>query len=42
MKPLDTASPYFVDFPGRVRALQAEMARTGIDLYLGSRLRTLS
>jgi len=42
MKPLDPASPYFVDFPGRVRALQAEMARAGIDLYLGSRLRTLS
>ena len=42
MKPLDPASPYFIDFPGRVRALQAEMARAGIDVYLGSRLRTLS
>jgi len=42
MRPLDPASPYFIDFPGRVRALQAEMARAGIDVYLGSRLRTLS
>ena len=42
MKTLDAASPYFIDFPGRVRALQAEMARAGIDAYLGSRLRTLS
>jgi Xaa-Pro aminopeptidase len=42
MKTLDPTSPYFVDFPGRVRALQAEMAAAGIDVYLGSRLRTLS
>ncbi len=42
MKTLDPKSPYFIDFPGRVRALQADMARTGIDVYLGSRLRTLS
>ena len=42
MKTLDPQSPYFIDFPGRVRALQAEMARAGIDVYLGSRLRTLS
>ncbi|NTV81794.1 MAG: aminopeptidase P family protein, partial [Candidatus Aminicenantes bacterium] len=42
MKTLDPKSPYFVDFPGRVRALQEEMARAGIDVYLGSRLRTLS
>ncbi len=42
MKPLDPGSPYFIDFPGRVRALQAEMARAAIDVYLGSRLRTLS
>ena len=42
MKTLDPASPYFIDFPGRIRALQAEMARAGIDVYLGSRLRTLS
>jgi Xaa-Pro aminopeptidase len=42
MKTLDPTSPYFVDFPGRIRALQAEMAAAGIDVYLGSRLRTLS
>ncbi|MCK4978260.1 MAG: aminopeptidase P family protein [Anaerolineales bacterium] len=34
--------PYFVDFPGRNKQIQAEMHRDGIDLYLGSRLRTLS
>ena len=42
MRAPDPASPYFIDFPGRVRALQAEMAKAGIDVYLGSRLRTLS
>jgi len=34
--------PYFIDFPQRIRRIQAEMARRGIDVYLGSRLRTLS
>jgi Xaa-Pro aminopeptidase len=34
--------PYFIDSPQRVRDLQAAMARRGIDVYLGSRLRTLS
>jgi Xaa-Pro aminopeptidase len=34
--------PYFIDFPGRIKAIQAEMAAQGIDVYLGSRLRTLS
>ena len=34
--------PYFIDFPGRIRAIQAEMEKEGIDVYLGSRLRTLS
>jgi len=34
--------PYFIDFPARIRAIQAEMQREGIDVYLGSRLRTLS
>ena len=34
--------PYFVDFPGRIKQIQAEMHRDGIDVYLGSRLRTLS
>ncbi|MBI5843320.1 MAG: aminopeptidase P family protein [Deltaproteobacteria bacterium] len=34
--------PYFIDFPGRVKKIQAEMAARNIDVYLGSRLRTLS
>ena len=33
---------YFIDFPGRIKAIQREMAAEGIDVYLGSRLRTLS
>jgi Xaa-Pro aminopeptidase len=39
MTPVD---PYWIDSPGRVRDIQAAMAREGIDVYLGSRLRTLS
>lgn len=34
--------PYFIDFPQRIRDIQAAMAREGLDVYLGSRLRTLS
>jgi len=34
--------PYFIDFPRRITDIQAEMARRGVDVYLGSRLRTLS
>jgi Xaa-Pro aminopeptidase len=34
--------PYFIDFPKRVESIQAEMGKLGIDVYLGSRLRTLS
>jgi Xaa-Pro aminopeptidase len=37
-----TTDPYYIDFPARIRAVQAEMAREHIDVYLGSRLRTLS
>ncbi len=33
---------FFIDFPRRVRALQAAMGDKGMDVYLGSRLRTLS
>jgi len=36
------ADPYFIDFPKRIHDIQAEMANQGIDVYLGSRLRTLS
>src|SRR5512137_1223690 len=34
--------PFYIDFPGRIRKIQAEMASRGIDVYLGSRIRTLS
>ncbi len=34
--------PYFIDFPARIAAIQAEMKREGVDVYLGSRLRTMS
>lgn len=34
--------PFFIDFPGRISSIQAEMAKEKIDVYLGSRLRTLS
>lgn len=34
--------PYFIDFPKRIRDIQSAMADQGIDVYLGSRLRTLS
>jgi Xaa-Pro dipeptidase len=42
MAVLDPHDPYFIDFPQRVKVLQAAMAEHGIDVYLGSRLRTLS
>jgi len=34
--------PYFIDFPARIAAIQDKMTASGIDVYLGSRLRTLS
>ena len=34
--------PYFIDCPKRVKAIQLAMAKENIDVYLGSRLRTLS
>ena len=34
--------PYFIDFPQRIRSVQSAMGEQGIDVYLGSRLRTLS
>ncbi len=34
--------PYFIDFPARIRRIQEDMVARGIDIYLGSRLRTLS
>ncbi len=37
-----TEDRYFIDFPKRVKDIQKMMAAQGIDVYLGSRLRTLS
>jgi len=37
-----THDPYFIDFPTRIHRIQKEMERRDIDVYLGSRLRTLS
>ena len=42
VKKLAKEDPYFIDFPKRIKAIQKEMAATNIDVYLGSRLRTLS
>jgi Xaa-Pro aminopeptidase len=39
MTPTD---PYFIDFPQRIRSIQARMHEDNIDVFLGSRLRTLS
>ena len=43
---MDTQSihddPYFIDFPGRIAGIQAEMQKENIDVFLGSRLRTLT
>lgn len=36
------SDPYFIDFPARIAQIQAKMAEKGIDVYLGSRLRSLS
>ena len=41
-KKLAKDNPYFIDNAKRVKAVQKEMARAGIDVYLGSRLRTMS
>ncbi len=38
----NTNDPYFIDSAQRVRDIQAAMAEQGIDVYLGSRLRTIS
>ena len=39
---MNNSDPYFIDFPGRIKRIQAEMSKEGLDVYLGSRLRTLS
>jgi len=39
---VNSKDPYFIDFPERIKNIQREMAKEGLDAYLGSRLRTLS
>lgn len=39
---LDPKDPYYIDNPARVKAIQKEMKKEGIDVYLGSRIRTLT
>ncbi len=34
--------PFFIDYPGRIKSIQEAMASEGFDVYLGSRLRTIS
>ncbi|MCX6004453.1 MAG: M24 family metallopeptidase [Chloroflexi bacterium] len=41
-KKLTKDNPYFIDFPKRIKAIQKGMVKHGIDVYLGSRLRTMS
>ena len=39
---LNPKDPYYIDNPGRVKKIQAEMQARGIDVYIGSRIRTIS
>jgi Xaa-Pro aminopeptidase len=39
---MENKGPYFIDFPARIKSIQREMRKEDIDVYLGSRLRTLS
>ena len=39
---MSDTDPYFIDSRRRVRDIQGAMAERGVDVYLGSRLRTLS
>jgi Xaa-Pro aminopeptidase len=38
----NTTDRYFINFPARIQKIQQEMAAHNLDVYLGSRLRTLS
>ncbi len=42
MKKITLNDPYFIDFPQRLSQIQEKMAAEDIEVYLGSRLRTLS
>ena len=33
---------YYIDFYGRIKSIQEQMKKNGLDVYLGSRLRTIS
>ncbi len=39
---LDPKDPYYIDNPGRVKAIQKAMHANDIDVYIGSRIRTLT
>ncbi|TAL35788.1 MAG: aminopeptidase P family protein [Spirochaetes bacterium] len=39
---MENKGPYFIDFAQRIKNIQAEMQKADIDVFLGSRLRTLS
>lgn len=39
---LNPDDPYYIDNRGRVKQIQSKMAQAGIDVYLGSRIRTIS
>ena len=41
-KPESNSDPYYIDFPKRIKDIQEELGKQGIDVYLGSRLRTMS
>ncbi|MBF0118467.1 MAG: aminopeptidase P family protein [Desulfobacterales bacterium] len=39
---VNVSDPFYIDFPKRVSQIKEAMARQNIDVYLGSRLRTIS
>ena len=39
---MNAKDPYYIDFPARIKSIQKEMQAQKLDVYLGSRLRTLS
>lgn len=39
---LEPKDPFYIDNHARVKKIQAEMAKAGIDVYIGSRIRTIS
>jgi len=41
-KAKNVGDPYFIDFPKRIESIQEEMQKANLDVYFGSRLRTIS